>query len=237
MFAAIWKNVIKNIPITVTYKIYLQGKKMKKILIILLFVIAGPLFAQLNYGVKAGLTSSNQTWEYVPKFANYGNVEPRKGINLGIFAEYSDNKYLGVLAEINYRQKGAKIDINYTGRDTSGSIVVPKSIEHKLSYINITLLGKVRYDLSFVTPYVIGGLKTDYQVSNKFDDVDLGYLSTECTTQIWGAVIGAGFEIKKLFPFALLAEFRYEFDFNKLYVSDDYQIKTSSFELKLGVRF
>lgn len=210
---------------------------MKKKLIILLFIVAGPLFAQLNYGVKAGLTSSSQVWEFVPRFANYGNVEDRKGINLGVFAEYSEDKYVGIIAEINYRQKGAKIDLNYTGRDTSGTIVIPKSFEHKLSYLNISLLGKIRYDFSFATPYIIGGLKTDYQLSNTLDDVDLGFLSSESTTQIWGAIIGAGFEIKHLLPVAILAEFRYEFDFNKLYVSDNFQIKTHSIEFKFGVKF
>jgi hypothetical protein len=210
---------------------------MKKKLIIFLFIIAGPLFAQLNYGVKAGLTSSSQEWEFIPKFASYGNVQNRQGINLGVFAEYSEDKYVGVIAEINYRQKGAKIDLNYTGRDTSGTIVVPKSLEHKLSYLNISLLGKIRYDFSFATPYIIGGLKTDYELSNTLDDTDLGFLSSASTTQIWGAVIGGGFEIKNLLPVAILAEFRYEFDFNKLYVSDNFQIKTHSIEFKFGVKF
>jgi hypothetical protein len=83
----------------------------------------------------------------------------------------------------------------------------------------------------------MGGLKTDYQISNKFDDDDLGYLSTETTKQVWGAVIGGGFEVTKLFPFAILAEVRYEFDFNKLYVADYFQFKNNMVEFRLGVRF
>lgn len=217
---------------------FISGEKMKNKLIIFMLLISGPLFAQLNYGVKAGITSSTQTWEYVYKFASNGNTEARQGINLGIFAEYSDDKYVGVIAEVNYRQKGAKINLDYTGRDTSGTILVPKNLDYKLAYLNITLLGKVRYAaLPIVTPYLLAGVKTDYQISNKLDDVDLGFLATDATKQVWGVVIGGGLEFKNLLPVSILAEVRYEFDFNKLYVSDSFQIKTSLLEFKLGIKF
>lgn len=215
-----------------------RGKNMRKLLILLLFISTVPLFAQkINYGLKAGITSSDQTWEYTYRFAKSGYTEVRKGMNFGIFAEYSEDKYLGVIAEVNYRQKGANIFLEYTGRDTSGLNVVPKHIEHKLSYLNVSLLGKVKYALPYVTPYVCAGLKTDFQLSNKFDDEDLGFVADESTTQIWGVVIGGGFEVRDLLPVVVLGEFRYEFDFNKIYSSDQFQFKTNTIEFRLGVKF
>ncbi len=210
---------------------------MKKSILILLLLISIPLMAQMNYGVKAGLTSSNQTWEYTPKFAKSGETTPRSTLNLGIFAEYSDDKYVSVLAEINYRQKGANIKMEYTGRDTSGTIIVPKDLEHKLAYLNVSLLGRVRYQVGFFAPYILGGVKTDYQISNKLDDIDLGHIAEDATKQIWGAVIGAGFEIKDILPLVLLAEVRYEFDFNKLYVEDTFQFKSDTIEFRIGIKF
>jgi len=211
---------------------------MKRLLVILLILSCIPVYSQMKYGVKGGVTLSDETWEYTPRFARSGKVDAKSVLNLGIFAEYSDQKYVSVVAELNYRQKGAKIFMEYTGRDTSMTVIVPKNIDHQLAYINISLLGKVKYPvLPFLTPYAMGGLKTDYQVSNKFDDVDLGFLSTETTKQIWGAVIGGGFEINKLLPFDILAEVRYEFDFNKLYVDDYFQFKNNTLEFRLGVRF
>lgn len=211
---------------------------MKRSLVLFLFLVSAPLFAQLNYGVKAGLTSSDQTWEFTPKFARNGQIDSKSTINLGVFAEYSDAKYVSVIAEINYRQKGAKIYLEYTGRDTSGNVVVPKNIDNKIGYLNVTLLGKFRYPLlPFFTPYLCAGLKSDYQISNKFDDEDLGFLATESTKQIMGAVIGGGFEIKDLLPVVLLAEVRYEFDFNNLYVQDNFKFKNKTLEFRLGVRF
>ena len=211
---------------------------MKNKLILILFLLSsGPLFCQLKYGFKGGMTIADQTWETIPKFAKSISIDIRKGINLGVFAEFSDNKYVGVVAEINYRQKGAFINLEYTGKDTSGLLVLPKNLEHKLSYLNLTLLGKVRYELPYITPYLIGGLKTDYQLSSKLEDSDLGYIASETTTQIWGAVIGGGFEIRDLLPVVILAEFRTEFDFNKLYIENNFLFKSNTIEFRLGVKF
>lgn len=210
---------------------------MKKCILIFILFLSVPLMAQLSYGVKAGLTSSNQTWEFTPRFAKTGETTARSSINLGLFAEYSDDKYVSVLAELNYRQKGANIKMEYTGRDTSGTIIVPKDLEHKLAYMNVSLLGKVRYQVGIFSPYLLAGLKTDYQISNKLDDIDLGHIAEDATKQIWGAVIGAGFEIKNFLPVGILAEVRYEFDFNKLYVEDNFQFKSDTIEFRIGIKF
>jgi hypothetical protein len=208
-----------------------------KLILFILFLAATPIFCQLKYGFKAGLTSSDQTWEVVPRFAKSISIDSRKGINLGVFAEFSDNKYTGVIIEANFRQKGANIYLDYTDKDTSGQTILPKNLEHKLSYLNLSLLGKLKYEIKFFTPYLIAGLKTDYQLSSKLDDPDIGYIASETTSQIWGVVIGGGFEIKDLLPFTILAEFRTELDFNKLYVEDKFQFKSNMMEFRLGVKF
>ena len=210
---------------------------MKKLFILLLLLVSAPLFAQVSYGIKGGITSSTEDWQFVPKFASSGTVQNHDGLNIGIFGEYSGDKYIAVIAELNYRQKGANIFFDYTGRDTSGTIVVPKNIQHRVSYLNISLLGKAKYTIGFFTPYLLAGLKTDYQLSNKFDDVDLGFIATESTSQIWGAVLGGGFEVKDILPVVLLAEVRYEFDFNKQYTDDYFQFKMNTLEFRLGIKF
>lgn len=209
----------------------------RKIVLFILLLSISPLFGQLKYGVKAGMTTSDQTWDVLPKFAKFVSIDSRKGINLGVFAEFSDTKYVGVVAEINYRQKGANIYLDYTGKDTSGQTILPKNLEHKLSYLNLSLLGKIKYEFANFTPYIIGGLKTDYQLSSDLNDPDLGYVASETTSQIWGAVIGGGIEITNLLPVSILGEFRCEFDFNKLYTEDRFQFKSNTIEFRLGVKF
>jgi hypothetical protein len=211
---------------------------MKKILVLLATLLSiSPVFGQIKYGIKGGETVTDQTWEVVPRFAHSVVIDSRKGINLGVFAEFSEDKYVGIVAEINYRQKGANISLVYTGRDTSGLIVVPKNLEHKLTYLNISLLGKVKYEFPYITPYLITGLKTDYQLSNKLEDEDLGFIATESSKQIWGLVLGGGFELRDLLPVVILGEFRYEFDFNKIYAEDQFQFKTNTFEFRIGIKF
>lgn len=210
---------------------------MKKTLYLVLFLFASTtLFGQLNYGIKGGVASSTQDWIFVYGFAKNSSITPQKGTTIGIFAEYSQDKYLGVIAEVNYIQKGGKIILDYTGRDTTGQTIIPKNYDYKLSYFNISLMGKLRYDMKFFSPYAIAGLKTEYQLNNDFSDDDLGYLKDETAHQLWGWIIGAGFEIKDLLPITFIGEIRYVSDFNKIFYSSKMQITNNTVEIRFGIK-
>ena len=73
------------------------------------------------------------------------------------------------------------------------------------------------------------------RLKSQYSDFDQVYDDTNKSIIGWS--LGAGVELGKFLPIALLVELKYNFDTSKAYESENLTIKNSSYELRGGIRF
>lgn len=205
---------------------------MKKPLLLLFIsiILTSLNYAQFvrSYGIKLGTTISNQNWDYIGSLpdADY----KKTGFNAGVFAEFLNVPFVSIVTELNYVQKGIKSDLyvtTATNPDGTG-----EKLEGSFYYFNISALGKLRYNLGIISPYIAAGPKVDFELSrssllDKWNDIKKNRI---------GAKIGFGSEID-LQAVNLLVEFMYDTDFSKLMDANGLKINTHSYDIRVGVMF
>ncbi|MFO7445116.1 MAG: outer membrane beta-barrel protein [Ignavibacteriaceae bacterium] len=206
---------------------------MKKLHILsLVILLCSVTEAQLirGYGLKIGGTVANQVWDNSTGI----NLDPENklGFNIGAFAEFLDVPFFSVVGEINYVRKTNKDELSVTTVDNPEGTGEIRDYETGASFLNISLLGKLRTNLVLLSPYIIAGPKIDITL-DKINDFDM---PDSFNSELIGMKAGIGTEIN-LVAVTLLAEFIYDFNFNPLYDSDFLEIKTSSFDFRIGVYF
>lgn len=173
----------------------------------------------LSFGPKIGLNIANTT-----------NMETdsRVGMNVGIFAQYRFNQWIGVQPEILYSMQGSKADaLGFTGT-------------RKIDYINIPILAKV---------YVFNGLNielgpqfgfcTRAKGDVSFDGESLinGDLKDNVNTFDFGIAMGLAYD----FDFGLTANARYiagttDITKNKGIIKSS-DVRNSVFQIGVGYKF
>lgn len=205
---------------------------MKKyfVLFLALMIITGFNYAQLirGYGIKVGTTISKQDWEFGGSLPN--KDFQKTGFNAGVFAEFLNVPFVSIVTELNYVQKGLKSDLpvtTATNPDGTG-----EKLEGSINYFNITALGKLRYNLGILNPYIAAGPKMDFELNRNSTLKDM----QDIKKNRFGVKVGLGTEIV-LPSFNLLAEFIYDTDFSELTDTQGLKIKTRSYDLRIGISF
>ncbi len=103
-------------------------------------------FAQLSFGVKAGLNLTNMT---VKSNSEKETFSSKFGYNAGGFADYSISDLLGIETGLNVEMKGYQINNEYKG--VIGNYT--ETIKKNLVYVTIPIDAK----LSFGSFYILGG--------------------------------------------------------------------------------
>ena len=203
--------------------------------IILITLISFNADAQFvrGFGLKVGGTIANQAWDYTTDI----NFDPdnKLGFNIGLFAEFLDVPFLSVVGELNYVQKGVEEEVNVATVQNPDGAGETTTWTISNNYLNLSLLGKIRMNLVVVSPYIIAGPKMDFEVNRDYDFGNAPF-GDEFKKSRFGMKVGAGTEIN-LVVVNLLAEFIYDFDFNPLYEGEFLEIKTSSFDFRIGIYF
>lgn len=192
------------------------------ILMALSLVFSANSFAQVQWGIKAGLNASTQS--------EIGNICDdnglRVGFNSGVIAKVQMNDWLALKSGLDYQLKGLKCDV--TGEESK--------LENKLSYLVLPVKAEFSASekagfkngqrLFFSTgPYLgylldakqtIGGLTTDLEDLN---DVDFG----------WSFELGFEFPVFK--SNALQVSLNYDMGLSEVAESTDVQNKSASFNL------
>lgn len=207
-------------------------KSVIKVLIILaLFNCINYAQFVRGYGIKLGATVSQQDWNYNSTMISSFDAN-KTGFNAGVFAELLDIPVVSVVAELNYVQKGFKDEIPETTFDNpegTGRLITQDA---SINYLNISALAKIRYSLGVVSPYLAIGPKFDYQLSKSSSLNDLKDINKDRL----GLKVGIGSEFN-LVMVTLLAEFMYDADFKELYDNQNLNIKTHSFDFRVGILF
>jgi opacity protein-like surface antigen len=212
-------------------------KKVCLIFAIIIFVSNSQAQIIRGYGLKVGTTISNQNWKY----SNFSGIsglsfdsDNRTGLNIGVFTEFLNIPFISIVTEVNYLEKGMKKDIPVTSAsqpDGTGEFI---TWDTKVSYINISALGKLRINTGLFTPYVLLGPKIDFEINKSNSLGSLNVVEENFNKNRFGLKVGIGTEVN-LLTFSFLAEFVYDADFNELYKNQNLKINSNSFDLRIGI--
>jgi hypothetical protein len=203
------------------------------ILIFIFFVSTSQAQLIRGYGFKAGVTSSNQDWDY--NYLKDFTPETRWGINVGIFSEFLNIHYFSLVAELNYVQKGMKDEI---------AIITPQSPDPtkfitwdtRVDYLNLSALGKFRYEFQSFIPYILLGPKIDFQINEETSPESVNVVANNFNEFMYGFKVGVGSEIKFV-SFSLSVEILYDYNINHLYEGEYLTVNSDSFDFRIGIMF
>jgi opacity protein-like surface antigen len=213
---------------------------MKKIcfVVALIFVVSSSQ-AQIirGYGLKVGTTISNQDWEY----SNTSGLshlsfdsDNKIGLNIGIFSEFLNFPFISIVTELNYIQKGMKKEIlvtTVTQPDGTGEFA---TWDTRVDYINISVFGKLRFNVGLFAPYALLGPKIDFEINKTNSLGSINIVEKGFNKNRIGFKVGIGTEIN-LLSFSLLAEILYDADFNELYKNENLNVNSNSFDFRVGI--
>jgi len=213
---------------------------MKKV--ILLFAVlclAAGLSMALDYGVRGGLVLGNMALD--PEFDEWGPPEAEDKIKMGfyggVFIQHPLNETMGIMAEINYIQKGDKYTFDDSG-DEIAYIFYGKILEMPV-LLYFTPMEKMTLYAGPVLGYVLkGGYK--YQVS--IDDPSISYyegldMNEYLNRFEFSAAVGGRYQ----FAGKYFGEIRYIYGMSNMFSDDNPELppdtsgKTSTLTIGLGV--
>ena len=204
---------------------------------IFVIMICSFSYAQLvnGYGIKIGGTIANQNWEKKNAFADF-NPDHRLGINAGVYTEFLNLPLFGIISELNYTQKGMKLELPLTTfDDPDGSSGKTKSIFNRIDYLSFAIEGKFKFNMSLLRPYIFVGPRVDIYLNKKVEK-SLDVIYNDLENQIYGLSLGIGSELNNKLPVNLLVELQYNYDFTLAYESGLYEIKNKSLDFKIGIK-
>jgi len=204
-------------------------------IIIVLFIVSTSQ-AQLlrGYGFKVGATLASEDWDY--KQLNDFQPDSRWGFNIGVFCEFLNIPYFSVVTEFNYVQKGMSEDIpvtTITQPDGTGEYI---TWDTRVDYLDLSALGKLRFDLEMFLPYILLGPKIDFEIAQEHSLGSANIVEENFNEVMYGFKIGIGGTIK-INTISLLAEILYDYDINDLYEGEYLTVTSNSVDFRLGIMF
>ena len=197
-------------------------------LVLLLAQSAAQAQLTRSYGIKLGLVGANETWSTIPA------TDTRWGFTAGVYAELPYSKYLSADGEIQYTQKGMKYSIPVTTASQPDGSGQYYTLSPRIDYISIPILAKLRLPLPKFTPYLVVGPRFDFLISRSGGPLDAAI--SQFDKMDYGLTIGAGVELNSIFPFGLLAEFRYNPNSYDSYNNQYLSVRNRSMDFLVGVR-
>jgi len=138
---------------------------MKKILLSLVLCgFVGASFAQMNFGVTAGLNVSNAT---VKSQNTTTTFDWKPGFQVGVFMDYALTPELSLIPELLFTQRGMKQDLSKYG--TTGTYSMT------LNYLQLPINVAYKFDLEAAGKlFPFAGLYLGYGLSGSWKDTSPG---------------------------------------------------------------
>jgi hypothetical protein len=189
-----------------------------------------------DWGIKAGVSVSNQSYRYKTEEIER-HFKDFTGVCVDIFGNTVQSDHFSMAGQLSYSQKGCIEEVSSTYVDPSspqgyadgGKI----KLRNQIDYISVAVLGRMGLDLKVFKPYLFAGPRWDFPIRTKS-------ISSSIYDHIkdnWGYSAGFGGEFKFLWPNRMLVEFQYSPDFNGIFKSDGLTVTKTSYEVKLGFLF
>ena len=197
---------------------------MKKVIIILTLsmLYACVSFAQVKFGLTAGLNGSNTTAAYEgggSKTTNY----MKAGFQAGAVMDFGITDNLSLLPELLFSQRGSK------GKNSSLT----------LNYLQLPLNIAYKFNVGNGKLFVFGGMYFSYALSGKGKsgvgnsfDIDFGSAENKYKPFDFGINAGTGYQYQKLF-----SKLQFNPGFGDLSNADNISFKNTNFAISLGYFF
>ncbi|MFZ1321226.1 MAG: porin family protein [Ignavibacteria bacterium] len=212
---------------------------------VMLLLISGNLFAQKKqpkFGIKGGPLIAR-----IISDLNGADVDTKSKFGFGVFAFYDfyNSKTITLSAEVGFDQKGYEIDL--TDTNSTGAVVNTSNLKDNLNYLDIS--GNFKYITrgESASPYfsltptlgVYLGHSSSGTVTG--DSVYTNYKANaydSLNSISFSVKIGLGVELYKLINnVPIIFEARYNPDLTQAYNTNNYNIRNSTVEFNLGVKF
>ena len=187
-----------------------------------------------GFGIKAGLSSSRQSYEYdiagfeVERLSQYG-------ISAGIFLSYKVSNLPELRFEVDYVQKGSSIDLLVTTEQYPDGFE-RIMIQDRIHYISINVLALPVLQKGWtIAPYLIIGPRIDILAGSTSDFPSL--VLDDLKSTVFGATIGAGIILNSNSAASLLVEIIYNPDFSYAYEKGVLTVKNNTIQLMTGISF
>ncbi|MCX6167790.1 MAG: porin family protein [Ignavibacteriales bacterium] len=187
-----------------------------------------------NYGIKAGSTSTTQSWNWPAQSGVIANSEPQQGLDVGFFVEWFDLPALSAITEIHYTQKGSKENTNIMITDLQHPDGTGRFLSYstRISYLTIPVLLKVRMNLGLFAPYLFAGPRFDYKLSSSSTSISYDPNKLDI-----GGTFGIGLDLAPILPSRFALEFRYSPTFQDCYSNNSLKVRNSSMEFLVALNF
>lgn len=201
------------------------------ILACVFFLYADNDYLLKDYGIKLGVSAANQDFSIRPESNFYylvkgGNFRYRPGFICGIYAEWFDERYINMVTEINYVQKGTRFNL---------SGVTDHEYNNRMDYLSIPVYVKLKFpNLNFL-PYLMFGFRYDHLIYKRIESDMLLYDKAKAGNA--GTSYCAGYEFDAG-GMPLSIEYSYHTQYAMLLEEDQYfyTIRNISHSLVLGYR-
>ncbi len=207
------------------------------LLFLILSAIVLPVRAQVlrGYGIKAGLTSSNVR---IPEIGRGGDnpfrfeTKSRLGPTALAFVEWLNLPALSFVTEAGYVQRGFLTE--HEGRDAQNNPIGTIRNVTRFDYLTFAGQAKVRWPISAVQPYAIGGPRLDVLLGGDPDEE--GTIVSHYSSIAFGGTFGVGLEAPERLPLMLFVELRYNVDLTNSLPDVPRDSYNNAFDLLVGVR-
>ena len=215
---------------------------MKQIVISALLLVStmyGEAHAQLlkGYGLKAGLTSSNELYD-VKGIPNL-HTERRVGFCIAAFAEWLNMPDVSILTQVEYAQRGAGWKFVILQPGPKGFEEVGSQVYYsRLDVLSVPILLRASLPLASLRPFILAGPRLDFILA--YAPADRNPISVPYSLfrkTIFGGSVGVGLEFVDVLPVSVVLEFRYNHDFVNSYENPFFMVRKNAFDFWLGARW
>jgi len=212
------------------------------IAIILLLTTASNVLSgtRPRYGIKAGISLADQTWEYRNLLGKVDR-DQRKGLACGVFADLSFTPLVQFRPEVLYVQKGSQIKVlrtSYTGIPTGAS-----TFKDRIDYLSLVAAFKLQLSHGPLGFYLLGGPRLDVKLSatSDFPDPTMQLILDAYKLTVPGLTLGIGFQGATGLFGPMMLEARYDYNPGEAarFVSTEnvLEINNKSFSILVGLLF
>jgi hypothetical protein len=212
-----------------------------KVIFILIIVSLCPIFlhAQIvtNYGIKTAFT---QTMFDIDGFYNFTTW--RSGFNIAFYLEHNFYKYMALILQLEYSQKGyisEQVETNEIGTK-----IQDVRANTRLDYLSLPFLIKIKYPTLKLTPFIALGPRFDYLINYskgkfKFTSVTaIDDFADNLKSFVTGSSVSCGLQIPASQKYHFSIELRYNNDFtNSAKAPVQYTVKNSTYDIWIGFEF